>query len=113
METIDPRFNAIINIAFGGTHHIKSIKPYSGHGLTFLVYGTLSTWDDNRLTKLVIAAHHQCVRVDIAPANPGYIRIRMWKRIRKDNVYPIMNTHPTLEEHLKLLKLNPEDEYQD
>lgn len=40
----------------------------------------LATFDSGRLTSLVLAAHRNCVRVEIAPAGPTNIRITFWPR---------------------------------
>lgn len=55
---------------------------------------TLATYDRDGLTRLVIAAHDYCVRVEISPAM-SYLRIRVHPRSREKL---IMSGHPTIEE---------------
>lgn len=56
----------------------------------------LATHDFGALTNLVLAAHRNCVRVDIAPCNAQYVRITFWPR--DPAATSNMERHPTLED---------------
>lgn len=65
--------------------------------LTVNVYsGGLATWDFDHLTRLVIAAHDECIRLEISPSAPRYLKISMWQRNTREG--SISQRHPTIEE---------------
>lgn len=55
----------------------------------------LATWDFDQLTRLVLAAHDECVRVQVAPSSPRYLRISMSPRARSGGM---SERHPTIED---------------
>ncbi len=61
-------------------------------------YG-LSTWDFNRLTRLVIGAHDECIRVEISPCAFRYLKIEMWPREGREGC--ISRRHPTIEQAIE------------
>lgn len=66
-----------------------------GSGTRFALCGELSTYDFDKLTRLVIAAHELCVRVEIKPCNMRHMYICMWSRkMRSARMHHI---HPTIE----------------
>ena len=92
-----------------GEHHIPRIgvKPF-GLGWAVNHMGDLSTFDTDRLTRLVFLAHDRCVRVEIQQGGPRTVKICIWKRIREGS---IAYRHPTLEGALaKWRERNPESE---
>lgn len=58
----------------------------------------LATWDFDHLTRLVIAAHDECVRIDLDPRGPGYMRILMHPRQREG---AMATRHPTIEQAIE------------
>lgn len=91
----------ILNKVFGGLHHVNVIKDF-GFGAEVLVYGGLSTWDFNKLTELVVAAHDDCVRVEIEPANFHDLRLIFHPRDR--SATDSTRRHPTMEEALDTIR---------
>lgn len=68
---------------------------HTAKGAISIVYRRdLATHDFDRLTRLVLAAHAHCVRVEIEPCSPQAVRIIFWPRDHdaKEN----MSRHPTL-----------------
>ncbi len=61
----------------------------------------LATHDHDRLTKLVIAAHRNCVRVEVEAVAPRYLRVIFWPRLR-DGAHGY-DRHPTLSDLAKCL----------
>lgn len=55
-----------------------------------------STWDFDQLTRLVIAAHDECVRVEVSPSNPKHIKITLWPRHGRNG--SLSERHPTIED---------------
>ncbi|HPM27334.1 MAG TPA: hypothetical protein PLD96_08320 [Methanothrix sp.] len=80
---------------YGGEHHFPSeLKPY-GEGWSMSHFGSMATFDDNRLTRLVILAHKHCIRAQIAQGGPNRLRIAIWKRKREGS---LCERHPTMEQ---------------
>lgn len=78
---------------FRGEHHIPGeVKPY-GHGWAVTMGGSLSTYDDNALTRLVFLAHESCVRAQVSTAGMR-LRIAIHPRQREGS---IMTAHPTID----------------
>jgi len=68
---------------------------HTAKGAISLTYGRdLATFDHDKLTALVLAAHKNCVRVEIEPCNPQYLRIVFWPR--ETDGERIYARHPTL-----------------
>ena len=62
----------------------------------FVRGGRLATFDFDHLTKLVLAAHKNCVRVEIEPANMQGVRVTFWPRDKAEG--SMFERHPTLEQ---------------
>lgn len=63
----------------GGERNLPSVTPF-GQGLAIHHTGDLATFDNDALTRLVLIAHRDAVRVEIQPASPTRIRIAAFKR---------------------------------
>lgn len=91
------------SLFYGGEHNIphSSLMKW-GEGWSLLdKRDKLSTFDNNELSVLVVLAHDKCLRVSIAAARNGKIRICIWKRKREGGV---LNSHPSLEEHVSQIR---------
>lgn len=64
-------------------------------------YGSMSTYDDDALTRLVLLCHELSVRAEVEACNPQYLRIRFSRRVRNGS---LVDGHPTLERALILLR---------
>ena len=58
--------------------------------------GGFATWDFDQLTRLVIGAHDECIRLQIAPSGPGMLSVMMWPR--EDREGNMSKRHPTIEQ---------------
>ena len=80
------RLQAVIDFTFGGSHHVRGLKKEicpdlhtSRGGLTmwsFRVNDGMSTFDFSGLTRLVIAAHDNCVRASIYQSGPRMLKVK-------------------------------------
>lgn len=75
----------------------KRVDWHYGNGVSFVVRSnSLATWDFDQLTRLVIGAHDECIRLEISPCSFQYIRISMWPRKGREG--PMHSRHPTIED---------------
>ncbi len=100
------RLRNVLATAFRGIHHCGHIKK-RGEGTPDEMwetnkYGDISTFDFDELTRLVIAAHDECVRVAICHSGPGMVKIRLWPRLNRDGEF--YEKHPTMEDAIKLFR---------
>lgn len=58
--------------------------------------GGFATWDFDQLTRLVIGAHDDCIRMLISPSGPGMLCLSFWPR--EDREGKMAKRHPTIEE---------------
>ena len=93
---------AFFGALYRGEHHIPNgsrrgadgVTPY---GLGWCVDDDSTDWatfDFSELTRLVFLAHDWCLRVGVAPARNGTLKIAIWRRER-DGAQS--RRHPTLE----------------
>jgi hypothetical protein len=99
----------ILGHVFDGIHNCpatlfhKRTNWESNHHIELVIYGELATWDFNRLTRLVILCHDQCIRLSIEGANIHYLRLFFHTRKRGDDLL-ICKRHPTIEEQIKEIR---------
>ena len=85
---------AFFSAFYRGEHHFPAkLKPY-GEGWAMSHFGSLATFDDDGLTRLVLLAHDRCIRVQVEQGGPNRLRIAIWKREREGSMY---ERHPTIE----------------
>ena len=89
---------------FLGCHHIpgtgRGIKEF---GMGYCVNyrpGNLSTFDFDGLTRLVLMAHRDMIRVEICPSGPGMVKLAIWKRKKREGDQ--FERHPTIEQAISL-----------
>lgn len=91
-----------------GFHHLRAkIKPW-GNGISYCRTGRIATWDFAELSRLVVFAHDRCIRIEIGPAAPNRIRIIAHRRHKRDG--SMMERHPTIEEHIAMLRPAPAED---
>jgi hypothetical protein len=93
------RLEMVLSRTFRGIHHCGKIKKHcegSEHEMWETnTYGDLSTFDFDVLTRLVIAAHDECVRASVCASGPNMVKIRVWPRFGREG--NISERHPTIE----------------
>lgn len=98
--TFEERAKAMLSRVYQGLHHVQSLRVLSPSQVTCLHYGDLSTYDWDRLTRLVLAAHEYCIRVSISQGGPRTVRITLTPRINRDGC-PMSERHPTIHEAIE------------
>lgn len=91
---------AFFSELYGGQHHFPKggVKEFGYGWCVNHDQGDLATYDYDKLTKLVIMAHDQCVRVSVMPHAFKTLRISIWKREREGGM---SQRHPTLEQAIE------------
>lgn len=77
-----------------GLHHLPKIT-WSEYSASVNFPGSLCTFDDSRLTALVIGAHDERVRVEVSQGGPGAVKVTLWPRPGRDGKQS--ERHPTIE----------------
>jgi len=66
---------------YRGQHHIPGkIHPFGNGFQVKHPYGGFSTFDGNDLTRLVLLAHHYCIRATVSPISFRYLGVDIFKR---------------------------------
>lgn len=94
------KIELFIDYVFGGLHHthlveLKEVCYY------IKFWDNLATWDGNKLTKIVVAAHDLGLRVDAEPSGMRGMRLMIHNRASREGRE--MERHPTLEQHLEII----------
>lgn len=71
--------------------------------IEIVIYGEMSTFDYDHLTRLVFLAHDYAIRVEIQAAAPRYLRLIFSQRTREGDIY---RRHPTIEDALTSWRKN-------
>lgn len=79
-----------------GEHHLPDIYP-CGSGIHINHYGDLSTFDFDKLTRLVLLAHRDAVRIEITNSGPRMVRIIAHRR-KHDAAACMSQRHPSLDD---------------
>lgn len=91
----------ILGELFLGIYHLESVQLKKVNWTerdnldVVLGYRSFSTYDDERLTRLVFLAHHRAIRVEIYPHSFKYLRLVFSKRSRLGAKH---ERHPTLDQ---------------
>lgn len=93
----EEKIELFIDYVFGGRHHTRAVEQKE---LCYFIkfWDDISTWDGNKLTKIVVAAHDLGLRVDAEPNGMRGMRLMIHNRKQRDG---ISKGHPTLEQHLE------------
>ena len=89
---------ALASVA-GGYHRLHKIKE-CGRGVETNLYGGLSTWDVDKLTRLVLVAHCMGVRIEICSSGPGLLKLQAHARYTNDDSkcgLEFFERHPSLD----------------
>ena len=98
------RVERILAHVFRGIYHIgreathKRVEWDDESYIEIVISQHLATWDFDGLTRLVLAAHHEHVRVDVSGASRNYTRLQFNPRAAFDDVPQGWNMqgHPSI-----------------
>lgn len=91
------RVSCLIEMVFGGEHRLAKRTEHATH-VELVPHGTLATYDDDRLTWLVLAAHKYGVRAEVT--NNGMRGLKILLHNRKARTGRMFERHPTIEDVL-------------
>lgn len=101
-STPEERFEAVLSYTFKGMHRVGNIKKTPGeHPMWETCCYSIATWDFDQLTRLVLAAHHYCVRVELENGGPRRVKIILHARKREGSIY---ERHPTIQQAIENFK---------
>ncbi len=96
------RIEGVLAFTYRGLHHVPMHRAKwigsKGDHCVVAVSDQIATWDFDELTRLVAAAHHYCVRVEINASGPRLINLRLTARHYRSG--DICRRHPAMQEHL-------------
>lgn len=101
---LERRTERVLAVTYRGIHHVpywNRRRKIGSHSLKVSVLSGLSTWDYDELTRLVIAAHDECVRLEIHSSAPRMLRLSFSLREREGN---ITERHPTIEQAIERIR---------
>jgi hypothetical protein len=85
---LDPgkvRVERVLARAYRGIHHVTGWerRQHHGQGISVTVLHGVSTFDYDVLTRLVVAAHDEAVRIEVCPGGPGKLKLLLHPRERE------------------------------
>jgi hypothetical protein len=84
----------------GGEHHITGNVYAFGRGIRCSMFsGMLSTFDFDKLTRLVLLAHDRCIRAEIISSGPNRVGVALHKRHTREGT--ISQRHPTISQAIE------------
>lgn len=101
MRPVEEKAQRVLARAYFGIHHVpywNRRRGWGPEGVKVTVYGDVSTCDFDTLTRLVVAAHDECVRLRVMSGGPSYLVLAFTDRAREGD---ITERHPTMEEALE------------
>lgn len=88
----------VLSIAYNGLHHLPNKIKDKGFYIETNVLANLATFDFDTLTRLVVASHDYCVRLEIVQSSPRMLKLLFHDRGREGKMH---ERHPTIEEAIK------------
>lgn len=88
----------ILARSLGGIYNISGVQKADWTNERFIriaLYGGLSSYDSDRLTRLLVLCHDACIRLEINPCNMRYLELVFHPRSAREG--RMFDRHPTLE----------------
>lgn len=82
--------------------HLAKVDWSNDHHIAVTVYGAMSTYDNDMLTRLVLLSHDRMLRVEISARTHKYVGLLFHRRHGRHG--PIARRMPTLEAHVAQLR---------
>ena len=95
MDSDRCRVESAISYVFGGLHNAPKMNEINSFRYTVSVntFQDFSTFDSDRLTRVVIAAHMYCVRISANSSGPNMVKYTFWARDQQSEDFS--ERHPT------------------
>jgi hypothetical protein len=112
-EAVERKAARVLAVAYYGLHHVPGWdkrKPW-GDGLAVMVQSGLATFDYEALSRLVIAAHDECVRMEVGSvAGPnGRYHVWLYFHDRQRDSTDYSKRHATIEEAIERCRTRREE----
>lgn len=100
LEPFPVRVHRLLNEAYRGIYHASKIHKFN-EGTTHEWWEIneiqdLSTCDFDLLTRLVIGAHDECIRMEVTASGPRRVKLLFHNRRGRDGRF--CHRHPTIEQ---------------
>lgn len=100
------RMENVLAFTFRGLHNAPRVHKHKvGEEWEYWevnAFGDLSTYDLDQLTRLVLAAHDNCVRASVQSSGPRMVKIALHPRFTRTG--SINNKCPEFDEHIAELR---------
>lgn len=83
-----------VDDVFGGQHHVAKLENRKNHWLC-IPRGTLATFDDDKLTRIVIASHKYGIRAEVDNHGIRGLKILLHNRTSREG--RMFERHPNLQ----------------
>jgi len=94
----DEKAERFVSDVFGGDHRVSRLERKSNHWLC-VPRGSLSTWDDDKLTRIVIASHKYGIRAEVTNHGMRCVKILLHNRTSREG--RMFKRHPTIEQAIE------------
>lgn len=100
----------MLGVAFAGIYHVdtkrlRAVDWDNKHRIELRIgWTSFATYDDARLTMLVVLAHDAAVRLSIEPCNSRYLRLVFHPRNRVEGVRDLTGGHWTIEHAVEVIR---------
>jgi hypothetical protein len=105
---LERRAYVVLSRVYYGIHHVPgwSRRKLDGGCLSVSVYADLAAYDYDSLTRLVVAAHDECVRLAIVNGGPRQLKLWFSRRARPGYGLDrdISEAHPTMERAIERVR---------
>jgi hypothetical protein len=102
LEPFNVRAERVLACTFRGLHNAPKIHKMDDEYWEVNHYGELATFDFDGLTRLVVAAHMNCIRAAVMSSGPRMVKIRLHGRRGRDGM--MHERHPTIREAVETIE---------
>lgn len=96
--SLDEKAEEWVYYVFGGVHRVSKLEKQVNHYVC-VPYGSVSTYDDDHLTKIVLASHKFGLRAEIT--NNGMRGLKILLHNRTGRTGRLYERHPEISETIK------------
>ncbi len=96
--SLDEKVDLFVGYVFGGEHHVRKLSRVQ-HYYVCVPHGSLSTFDGDNLTRVVLASHMLGLRADVENHGMRGVRILLHNRPVREGRF--CERHPTIDKPIK------------